>query len=72
MVYRCEDCDKLCKTKVSLRQHNNLKHSKSQPIKCVKCDKHFSNKLSLKQHLYGVHPSKLHSCTFCGLSFKAS
>ncbi len=72
MVYKCDNCDKLCKTKVSLRQHNKLKHSKNQLIKCVKCNKYFPNKLSLKKHLYNVHPSKLHSCSFCGSSYKAS
>ncbi len=72
MVYECEDYDKVCTKKEYLRDHMKLKHSKKQSLKCVKCDKHFANKLSLKQHLYDVHPSKLHSCSFCGSSFKAS
>ncbi len=73
MVYKCEDCDKVYKEKVGLRVHIKIKHSASvQPIQCVKCDKYFSNKFSLKHHLRKVHPSKLHSCTFCGSSFKAS
>jgi uncharacterized C2H2 Zn-finger protein len=72
MVYKCENCDKVYKRKDSLRDHIKLKHSKVQSLKCVKCDKHFLNKRSLTQHLYKVHPTKLHSCTFCVSSFKAS
>ncbi len=72
MSYKCDDCNKEYKTKGNLQQHIKLKHSKVQPLQCVKCDKHFLNKYSLKQHVYVVHPSKLHSCTFCGSSFKAS
>jgi uncharacterized C2H2 Zn-finger protein len=72
MDYKCEDCDKIYKNKDSLQKHIKIKHSGNQSLQCVKCDKHFSNKYSLKQHLYQVHPSKLHSCTFCGSSYKAS
>jgi hypothetical protein len=72
MVYQCEKCNKLYKTNKCLRQHIQIKHSRIESLQCVKCDKHFSNKLSLKQHVYSVHPSKLHSCSFCGSSFKAS
>ncbi len=72
MVYKCEDCDKEYKTKDGLRIHINLKHSRVQSLQCVKCDKHFLHKYSLTQHLYNVHPSRLHSCAFCGSSFKAS
>ncbi len=72
MVYKCDDCDKDYKTKKYLRQHIKMKHSRIESLQCVKCDKHFLNKYSLKQHLHRSHPSKLHSCTFCGSSFKAS
>ncbi len=72
MVYKCENCDKVYKTKDFLRGHIKLKHSAIKSLQCAKCDKHFENKNSLKRHLYNVHPSKLHSCTFCGSSFKAS
>ncbi len=72
MVYGCNDCDKKYKTKASLQEHIKLKNSKVHSAQCGKCDKYFPNKYSLKQHLYDVHPSKLHSCTFCGSSFKAS
>ena len=73
MVYKCEDCNKEYKKKDSLRVHIKIKHSRSvQSVQCVKCDKLFLNKYSLQKHLYKVHPSKLHSCTFCGSSFKAS
>ncbi len=72
MVYNCDDCDKEYKTKDSLRNHIKLKHSKVQPLQCVKCDKYFLNKYSLNKHVYQVHPSKLHSCPFCGSSFTAS
>ncbi len=58
--------------KDSLRGHIKLKHSAIESLQCAKCDKHFENKNSLKRHLHNVHPSKLHSCTFCGSSFKAS
>ncbi len=72
MIYKCHDCDNVCKTKKCLQVHVKIKHSRIEPLQCVKCDKHFLNEYSLKQHLYKVHPSKLHSCTFCGSSFKAS
>ncbi len=74
MVYKCDDCVEVYKTKDSLREreHIKIKHSKIQSVQCAKCDKHFVNKYLLKRHLYNVHPSKLHSCTFCGSSFKAS
>jgi hypothetical protein len=73
MDYKCEDCDKIYKNKNRLQKHIKIKHSTSvQSVQCVKCDKQFLNKYSLQQHLYYVHPSKLHSCTFCGSSFKAS
>ncbi len=72
MVYKCEDCDKVYKKKDSLRQHTELKHSTIQSLQCVKCDKRFVNKYKLRKHVYQVHPSKLHSCSFCGSSFKAS
>ncbi len=72
MVYKCEDCDKVSKTKKSFRQHMKLNHLNIESLQCAECDKHFLNKLSLKQHVRKVHPSKLHSCTFCGSSFKAS
>ncbi len=73
MIYKCDDCDKLYKTKVCLRQHTKIKHSRSaQSLQCAKCDKQFLNKYALKKHVRQVHPSKLHSCTFCGSSFKAS
>ncbi len=72
MVYQCGNCDKEYKTKKYLRQHNQLKHSKVQLLQCEKCDKHFLNNFSLNKHVYEVHPSKLHSCTFCGSSYKAS
>jgi hypothetical protein len=72
MVYKCDYCDEVYKTKDSLRKHTEFKHSAVQSLQCVKCVKHFLNKYSLKNHLYRVHPSQLHSCTFCGSSFKAS
>jgi KRAB domain-containing zinc finger protein len=72
MVYNCSNCNKVYKTKKCLEEHINVKHSKVQSSKCEKCDKYFENKFSLKRHLYNVHPSKLHSCTFCGSSFKVS
>ena len=70
MFYKCEDCDITYKTKKSLREHIKIKHSAIESLECSKCNKHFLNKLSLNKHLYRVHPSKLHSCTFCGSSFK--
>ena len=73
MVYKCEDCDKVYKNKDGLRQHIKIKHSTSvESVQCTKCDKYFVNKYSLNDHLRQVHPSKLHSCSFCGSSFKAS
>ncbi len=72
MDYKCDDCTKIYTTKNALRQHIKIKHSTIQSLQCVKCDKHFLNNRSLNKHLYKVHPSKLHSCTFCGSSFKAS
>jgi hypothetical protein len=72
MDYKCEDCDKIYKTKDSLRQHIKLKHSKVQSLQCDKCDKICLNEYSLKDHLYHIHPSKLQSCSFCGSRFKAS
>jgi NAD-dependent SIR2 family protein deacetylase len=72
MDYKCEDCDKIYKNKNSLQKHIKLKHSTVQSVQCVKCDKHFLNDYLLKEHLRHVHPSKLHSCSFCGSSFKAS
>ncbi len=72
MVHECGNCDKVYKTKHCLRNHINFKHSKVQLIQCVKCDKQFLNKYSLKRHVRQVHPSNLHSCTFCGSSYKAS
>ncbi len=72
MVYKCENCDQICKTKESLRKHFTLKHSRIESLQCLKCDKHFLNKYSLKRHIDSTHPSKLHSCTFCGSNFKAN
>ncbi len=73
MVYQCDNCDQVYKTKKCLRKHVKLIHSTSvQSLQCGKCAKHFLNKNSLRKHIYHVHPSKLHSCTFCGSSFKAS
>ncbi len=72
MVYKCENCDRVYKNKQYLREHIEIKHSAMQSLKCVECDKHFSNKYSLKGHVLQVHPSTLHSCTFCGSSFKAN
>jgi hypothetical protein len=72
MGYECEDCDKVYKKKDGLRAHIKIKHSKNQSLQCDKCYKYFLNKYKLKDHVRGVHPSKLHSCTFCGSSFKAS
>ncbi len=72
MVYKCEDCNKEYKMKDGLQAHIEIIHSRIHSFQCVKCDKYFQNKYSLKNHLYQVHPSKLHSCTFCGSSFKAS
>ncbi len=72
MVYHCKNCEKEYKTKQCLRKHINFKHSKIESLQCVKCGKHFVNKYSLNKHVRQVHPSKLHSCTFCGSSFKAS
>jgi uncharacterized C2H2 Zn-finger protein len=72
MFYKCDDCKKIYTTKKSLRRHIEIKHSTAQSLQCVKCDKYFLNKYSLKSHVHEVHPSKLHSCTFCGSSFKAS
>jgi hypothetical protein len=72
MVLQCQNCDKKYITKKCLQEHIKLKHSSIESLQCVKCDKHFLNKYSLKNHLRQVHPSKLHSCTFCGSSFKAS
>ncbi len=40
--------------------------------KCEDCDKIYKTKKSLQDHVRQVHPTKLHSCTFCGSSFKAS
>ncbi len=72
MVYHCKNCEKEFITKDTLREHINFKHSKIESLQCVKCGKHFVNKYSLNKHVRQVHPSKLHSCTFCGSSFKAS
>ncbi len=72
MVYQCENCDKIYKTKDSLRIHIKIKHSTAESKQCIKCDKHFSNKWSLNDHVRQAHQYKLHSCTFCGSSFKAS
>ncbi len=72
MVYQYSNCNREYKTKRILRVHIKLKHSSAQSLQCVKCDKHFLNKRSLKEHVRQVHPSKLHSCPFCGSSFKAS
>ncbi len=72
MVYKCENCDKIYKTDDGLQEDITIKHSRIQSLQCDKCDKYFVNKYSLKQHLYRSHPSKLHSCSFCGSSFRAS
>ncbi len=72
MVYQCDDCDREYKKKAYLQEHIQIKHSIVQSLQCEKCDKYFSNKRSLKDHVHGVHPTKLHSCTFCGSSFTAS
>jgi NAD-dependent SIR2 family protein deacetylase len=72
MVYQCENCDKVYKKKGGLQQHIKVKHSRIESLQCIKCDKYFVNKYKLRHHLYKTHPSKLHSCIFCGSSFKAS
>ncbi len=72
MAYKCDDCNKIYKNKEYLQEHITIKHSTIESLECGKCDKQFSNQRSLKRHLYQVHRSKLHSCNFCGSSFKAS
>ncbi len=40
MVYECENCDKVYKTKDCLRVHIKLKHVAIELLQCAKCDKH--------------------------------
>ena len=49
--YPCNNCDKRCKTKSRLRDHNLLDHKHP----CNLCDKKFVAKIHLKKHLSSKH-----------------
>ena len=51
---------------------HQLVHTDDRPHGCNMCTKQFKSIQNLNQHFRRVHPSKLHSCTFCGSSFKVS
>nr|CAD7399184.1 unnamed protein product [Timema cristinae] len=69
ILEKCEDCDKLFKTKENLTAHR-LVHNKQ--YNCSKCGKSFLFKDSLADHACTRNKTERHKCEECGKCFSKS
>ena len=70
--HKCDNCDKLFKSKRSLRCHMKYMHSdNAETHSCPECGKEFSRKTNLNAHLKALHSaeSETHTCPECGNEF---
>ena len=71
---QCSNCEKVFKSKSSLRDHEIRNHGrKGEIFKCdfESCEKDFTNPALLRNHLRTHTDERPFSCSYCNCNFKA-
>lgn len=53
--YKCKHCDKILSSSRSLREHIELKHTKTARLKCPYCETRFHHESTMDQHVNSLH-----------------
>ena len=64
---KCKDCDKVCESKKSLRQHLMKNHPRS--FSCAKCGKCFEARFKMEEHLREHDNAEKFKCRLCESEF---
>ena len=68
-VYKCEKCDKVCRSKSALTEHI-LIHENQKTFKCEFCNKCFNTANILHKHKKSIHSAPgTFVCNVCGKKF---
>ncbi|XP_061396511.1 transcription factor grauzone-like [Musca vetustissima] len=71
IIYKCPECDKVCKNRKALSQHKRNNHSNRQ-YKCSQCEKVFKKAITLKEHMAHHTGESLYKCPFCPRTFNSN
>ncbi|XP_073813951.1 transcription factor grauzone-like [Musca autumnalis] len=71
IIYKCPECDKVCKNRKALSQHKRNNHSNRQ-YKCSQCEKIFKKAITLKEHMAHHTGESLYKCPFCPRTFNSN
>ena len=67
---KCDICERVFNTKISLKNHYNHQHNHSGKMyHCNICMKSVQSQSAVTAHIKEVHGVKNYSCTSCGKSF---
>jgi uncharacterized Zn-finger protein len=68
-IYKCEKCDKICRSKSALNEHI-LIHENQKTFKCEHCNKCFNTTNILHKHKKSIHSAPgTFVCNVCGKKF---
>ncbi|XP_005179368.1 transcription factor grauzone [Musca domestica] len=71
IIYKCPECEKVCKNRKALSQHKRNNHSNRQ-YKCSQCEKVFKKAITLKEHMAHHTGESLYKCPFCPRTFNSN
>nr|XP_013118552.1 unnamed protein product [Stomoxys calcitrans] len=71
IIYKCPECEKICKNRKALSQHKRNNHSNKQ-YKCGQCGKTFKKAITLKEHTAHHTGESLYKCPFCPRTFNSN
>ncbi|KAL9917364.1 transcription factor grauzone-like isoform 1-T1 [Glossina fuscipes fuscipes] len=70
-IYKCPQCDKVCKNRRALTSHKLYSHS-NEIFPCDQCGKTFKKAITLKEHMAQHTGETLYKCPFCTRTFNSN